>query len=166
MLENLAEAFDLPDDNPDHEGIRNFGWHGGPNVEGRYFLGKLLGSNEFRFTHELYDEHLRECLKSHLSQAKWLLDSRCFQEVMTCWLIHQYRQGKQQRRFPIVDATKEEEAIVRVLEVPNTSDDQIQSELDCTEQTMKRWSSFQLLRIEQRRLAPSEQRNLQNGSAS
>lgn len=156
MLTELAGVFELPGENPRHEDLRNFGWHGGPFVEGAYFLGKFLGTNEFCFTTDLYYQHLQECLRTHLPHIKWLLDSRCFHEAMIFWLKHKYRQSKEQVRFPIADATKEEHAIICVVEDPNTGDDQIQSELRCTEKTMKRWSSFQLFRIEQRRLATSE----------
>ena len=148
-----AELFELPIDDPRHRQLRDDAWFGGSVFEGTYFLGKFLGTNEFCFTFDVNRQHLQECLRAHLPHVEWLLNARCFHEAMVLWLKHKYRQSKEHIQFPIPNPTKEQQAIVRVIEDPKIGDDEIRIELRCTEKTMKRWSSFQYFRIEQKRLA-------------
>ncbi|MCE9525557.1 MAG: hypothetical protein K8R36_05835, partial [Planctomycetales bacterium] len=69
------------------------------------------------------------------------------------WLKHQYRKTEEHRQFPIPVETKQERAIVRIMESPDVSDEVICRELECTAKTMTRWTDYNLFRIEQKRLS-------------
>jgi hypothetical protein len=151
-VKTSADIFSLPIENPKHLEFRDDAWIGGPFVVGRYYLGKFLRTNEFLYDQAEYDAHLKHCLASDLPQADWIARSSYLHEFMIIWLKHQYRKTVEHTNFPIAMETKEERAIVRVMESPDISDEQIYREFRCTQNSSKRWTTYNLLRQEQNRL--------------
>ncbi|MFN0021284.1 MAG: hypothetical protein ACKVP0_23795 [Pirellulaceae bacterium] len=152
-MNTSANLFALPIENPKHLQFRDDAWLGGPFFVGRYYLGKFLNTNEYLYGQDEYDAHVRQCLNSRLPMADWLSKSSYLHEFMTTWLKHQYRKTEENQRFPIPDESKEELAIVRIMEVPDVSDEDICRELRCTEKTINRWTDYNLFRREQKRLS-------------
>jgi hypothetical protein len=91
-------------------------------------------------------------LSAKFPHVPWLAQSRSRETFFKIWAKTQYRESEEGRRYPIREATKEERAIVLLLDHPELTDEQIRVRVNATEKTMKRWSNYGLARIEQKRL--------------
>jgi hypothetical protein len=61
-MESCAHAFDQPIDSKEHQSLATTAWMGGPLVEMRYWLGRLLNRNLFRESVERVQDALSHAL--------------------------------------------------------------------------------------------------------
>lgn len=150
---SLAELFALPIDDPRHRRLRDRAWLYGPEVEGRYYLGKYVQENLFLTGHGEYEERLRCSLRGALPAAGWLLQSRYWHDGGLLWLRHVYRRTDEHERFPLRRESKETLAIVLLLERGILADHELQAELGCSIAAMQRWVKYRQFRREWVRIA-------------
>jgi hypothetical protein len=67
-MEILADLFDAPPSSDGHADLRNTAWMGGHQVEGRYLLGMLTGTNLFRFELADYFRQLNTYISTTISE--------------------------------------------------------------------------------------------------
>jgi Transcriptional cell cycle regulator TrcR len=147
-----VELFELPIEDRRHQQLRDDAWIGGPFFEGRYYLGWFRRTNEFRHNHEEFDEDIAQTIRDQLPQSSWIAESSYRVEFLLKWLKHKYRESDEGRRYPIPKQTREERAIVLLLENPELTDDEIRQIIGTTEKTIERWASYKLARRERNRL--------------
>gem|GEM_PF-6770889 len=142
-----ADIFDLPIDDPRHRQLRDDAWIGGPMFECCYYLGWYRKTNEYRCSQEEFERHLSKFLVERLSKAarlhKWLGD-----RISIIWLKAKYRMSNEGERYPIKKETKEERAIVLMLDNPMRKDVEIRRFVGTSEKTMRRWGWYRLMRRE------------------
>ena len=142
-----ADIFDLPIDDPRHRQLRDDAWIGGPNFECRYYLGWYRKTNEYRCSQEQFNRQLSKFLVERLPNAvrlhKWMGD-----RIAILWLKAQYRTSREGQRYPIKKETKEERAIVLMLDNPTRKDDEIRGIVGTSEKSMRRWGWYRLMRRE------------------
>jgi hypothetical protein len=150
-----ARHYELPIEHEAHRRLRDDAWIGGPFFVARYYLGKFIGANLMDARQEFFDEQLNRCAAENLPKCPWLKDSHCYYEAMNTWLQHRYRQFDENQRYPIREATRDERAVVLILESPELTDDEIRIQLNTTAKQVQRLTLFHYVRREQRRLAGS-----------
>jgi hypothetical protein len=149
-LQNLAEAFDAPKDSPDHLGLRDQAGLGGRHIECRYYLGMLIGRNEFRQPSEEFLDDLTEFVVSRTSTQAAMFcctEEHCQFVVAFLRRLFEIQEGL----APDRKETKEHRAIEVLLRHADWSDEQIAAEVGATAKSVKRcWSTFQYARRCQR----------------
>jgi hypothetical protein len=147
-----AEQFDLPIDDPRHLQLRDDAWIW--SGEWMYYWSWLEKENYFDLPSSTVWEQFSSYLATAFPKSAWLAQARSQHELFATWAKARYRESDEGQRYPIRKATKEERAIVQLIDHPELTDEQIRVRINATEKTMKRWSSYNLARIEQKRLTP------------
>ena len=148
-MDYLADAFDKPYDSPEHRMLREESWLAGPEVECRYYLGMLLGRNEFRRSPEEFLDELAEFVVSKTSAKGAMF---CCTEHHCQFVVDFLRRlfERQQGETPRTDETKEHRAMEVLLKHPDWSNEQIVAEVGATMKSVDRWSRFRYARRCQR----------------
>jgi hypothetical protein len=144
-MDHLAEAFDEPPDSSEHRSLREGCGLAGPDIQCRYYLGRLLGRNEFRLSEEAFLDDL----------AKFVASQTSAKAVMFCCTGHHCQFvvdflrrlfERQEGASPQGKETKEQLALESLLKHPDWSDEQIVAEVDATLKAVKRWTTFRYAR--------------------
>lgn len=146
-LSNFAEDYDLPVEDPRHRIVRDE-----RIVEDLYYLSWFRNFNEFRVTYEEFRQHWYETIVRELPNASWLLKSAS-REFVIIWLKAKYRQSNEHALYPIPKETKEDRAVILILEDPTLTDEMIQKMTKATTKSMQRWGTFKYARREMRLIA-------------
>ncbi|MEN6451795.1 MAG: hypothetical protein ABFC96_14995 [Thermoguttaceae bacterium] len=148
-IDSLAKSFDLPMDSPEHRALRENAWLGGDYVECRYYLGALIGKNEFRTSEDEFLDDLSEFIARKTSPAARMFC--CTINHCTHVIDFLRREFERQTGYPAkVKETKDDRAVELLLRHPDWSDEQIAAELAATQKTMARWVRFKYARRSQR----------------
>lgn len=143
---DAADYFDLSVIDPRHLQLRD-----DDSFTPIYYLSWFRNFNEFRVSSEEFLEHWKETIRRELPQSPWLLNANFY--FMSLWFRAKYRLTNENKRNPIQAATKDDRALILLLENPALTDEEIAAMTKTTLKTMKGWVCYQFARREMRRFA-------------
>jgi len=143
-MENLARAFGLPVDSPEHRDLAENGWIGGSGVTVRYWLGRVLRRNLFRESEEALSTALQQFFvdRGFVASAIIFRDSQAWPAAAT--LLQQYAAesgGCNSPKNPLLVA-----ALEAVIRDPESSDAQLAAVAGTTPKQLARMTQVSSLR--------------------
>jgi hypothetical protein len=146
----FSEYLALPKNSPQHQLLREQLWLGGVMHECQYYLSVLLERDFFACSTEEF-----------LKEVRLYLSQKCGPEaVQFCSGIGDlnavlpFLKQRYQETEGHVSLSKEERALVLLLQNSSWSDEQIRTAVRTTERQMRRWPSYKIARRTQKRADP------------
>lgn len=135
-MNQLAEMFDSPLDSPEHIQLRSEGWLGGPSVEGRYLLGRLLQRNFFKES----DADFLSAMHDHLAKAAGPIGAKILMDDLDIGVIILKHQCRRFADIPPPSKPKVLDAYWAIVTNPTLSDVQIAEQIGTTVKTVGQMS--------------------------
>ncbi len=148
MTSIFSKYLSKPVDSPEHRQLRAELWLGGPSHACRYYLSLLTGRDFFDTTDDEFLDGVREYVVSHAcSDASQFCVTQYHLQFVLPFLKQQFY--KLVKSVPVVKPSKEEHALILLVQHPDWIDNQILEAVGTTGKQLERWSTFSAARAAQ-----------------
>jgi hypothetical protein len=143
MTSIFSQYLRKPMDSPEHQQFRAGLWLGGSPIVCRYYLSILTGRDFFDATNDEFVNGVRQYVVEHACPAAVQF---CVTQGHLDFVLPFL---KQQLGDEAKKPSKEERALVLLVQHPDWTDSEIREAVATTDKAMKRWSTFKAARAAQ-----------------